>query len=71
VIPQAGLEPIQLYDLSTDISEKTNVQSKHPEIVARLVAKLEKLIADGRTTPGAPQKNTVEPNPWRYAKRPL
>jgi arylsulfatase A len=71
VIPQAGLEPIQLYDLSTDISEKTNVQSKHPEIVAKLVAKLEKLIADGRTTPGAPQKNTVEPNPWRYAKRPL
>ena len=55
----AGLPPVQLYDLATDISEKTNVQDKHPEIVARLTKLLEKYVADGRSTPGAPQQNTV------------
>lgn len=54
-----SLPPQQLFDLSTDIGEKTNLQDKHPETVARLTKLLEKYIADGRSTPGEPQKNAV------------
>ena len=36
------------------------MQDKHPEIVARLTKLLEKYVADGRSTPGAPQKNAGE-----------
>ncbi len=63
-----NLPPVQLYDLSKDIGEKVNVQAEHPEIVKRLTERLEKLVKDGRSTPGAPQKNTVEPNIWRYSR---
>jgi arylsulfatase A-like enzyme len=54
-----GLPAVQLYDLSADVGEQRNVQAEHPEIVARLTALLEKYIADGRSTPGAAQKNAV------------
>ncbi len=54
----AGSPAVQLYDLSADIGEKRNVQAEHPEIVARLTKLLEKYVADGRSTPGAPQQNT-------------
>ena len=53
------LPPNQLFDLSTDIGEKANLQDKHPETVARLTKLLEKYVADGRSTPGEPQKNAV------------
>ena len=53
------LPPVQLYDLQADIGETTNVQSSHPEIVTRLTKLLEKYVADGRSTPGAPQQNTA------------
>ena len=52
------LPPIQLYDLSTDIGERTNVQDQHPEIVEELKALLTTYIKDGRSTPGAKQANT-------------
>ena len=55
----ADLPPNQLFDLGTDIGEQTNLQDKQPEMVARLTALLEKQIADGRSTPGEPQKNAV------------
>ena len=67
--PAAELPPIQLYDLSTDIGETKNLHAEHPDVVKRLTEKLEKLIKDGRTTPGAPQKNTVDPDPFRYVKK--
>ncbi len=53
------LPPVQLYDLAADPGELTNVQDKHPEIVSRLTHLLEVYVADGRSTPGAPQKNTT------------
>jgi arylsulfatase A-like enzyme len=65
----SSLPPIQLYDLSTDIAEKTNVQAEHPEIVERLSKLLEKYVAEGRSTPGAPQKNTVDPNIWKFSRK--
>lgn len=64
----AKLPPVQLYDLSKDIGETNNLQAEHPDIVKRLTEKLETLIKNGRTTPGAAQKNTVEPDPFRYSR---
>ena len=49
---------MQLYNLSSDIGEKNNVQAEHPEIVARLRSLLEKYVSEGRSTPGLPQPNT-------------
>jgi len=63
------LPALQLYDLSHDIGEKENVASEHPEIVTRLTKLLEKYVADGRSTPGAKQKNTVDPKIRKTAAR--
>ena len=52
-----GLPPIQLYDMA-DAAETNNVQAAHPDVVARLTALLDRYVADGRSTPGAPQANT-------------
>jgi arylsulfatase A len=53
------LPKVQLYDLAADPAETRNVEAQHPQIVERLTRSLEKAIADGRTTPGRPQKNDV------------
>ena len=52
-----NLPPIQLYDLEHDPAEKTNLQDKHPEVVKTMVKALSIAIKEGRTTPGAAQKN--------------
>lgn len=52
-----GLPPLQLYDLTTDPTEQTNLVDKHPDIVARLTQRMEGYIANGRSTPGPPQLN--------------
>lgn len=66
-----GLPAVQLYDMSRDDVEKTNVQDQHPEVVQRLTKLLEKYVADGRSTPGVPQKNDVPVDIWkRDAKAP-
>ena len=54
-----GLPAVQLYDLAKDDGERTNAQSEHPDVVARMTTLMEKFVADGRSTPGAPQKNDV------------
>jgi len=54
-----GLPAIQLYDVSTDVAEASNVQAQHPEVVARLTKLLDKYVAEGRSTPGAQQANDV------------
>jgi arylsulfatase A-like enzyme len=56
----AGGQPVQLYNLADDHGETTNRAAEQPERVAAMKALLEKLIADGRSTPGPPQKNDVE-----------
>jgi arylsulfatase A-like enzyme len=55
-----GLPALQLYDMAADPGEKSNLAAKHPEVVERLTKLLEKHVADGRSTPGAPQKNDVD-----------
>ena len=52
-----GLPDIQLYDLSTDIGETKNVQAEYPDIVQQMSKLLDDTIANGRSTPGAKQKN--------------
>jgi arylsulfatase A len=56
---EVGLPAVQLFDLAKDPGEKTNLQDKHPEVVERLTKQLEQWVADGRCTPGKPQKNTT------------
>jgi arylsulfatase A-like enzyme len=53
------LPPSQLFDLSADVGEATNLQEKHPEVVERLTKLLDKQVADGRSTPGERQANAV------------
>jgi arylsulfatase A len=51
---------VQLYNLADDLGETKNLAAAMPEKVAEMKALLEKLITDGRSTPGQPQKNDVE-----------
>jgi len=60
-----GLPPVQLYDMQAEVGEQRNLQAEHPEIVQRLTTLLEKYVADGRSTPGAPQKNDVAIDIWK------
>ncbi|MEI7775515.1 MAG: arylsulfatase [Verrucomicrobiota bacterium] len=53
-------QPVQLYNLADDLGETKNLAAAMPEKVAEMKALLEKLIIDGRSTPGAQQKNDVE-----------
>ena len=54
----AGTKP-ELYNLADDIGETKNLAAEQPERVVAMTALLKKIIADGRSTPGASQKNDV------------
>ncbi|HZK81601.1 MAG TPA: sulfatase-like hydrolase/transferase, partial [Humisphaera sp.] len=54
-----GLPPVQLYNMTTDVAESSNVLSANAQVVERLTKLLQKYVADGRSTPGPPQKNDV------------
>ena len=56
----AKLPPAQLYDLAADRGETKNLAAEREGDVKELTALLEKFIANGRSTPGTPQKNAVE-----------
>ena len=62
-------QPVQLYHLADDLGETKNLAATMPEKVAEMKALLERLITDGRSTPGTPQKNDVEVK--RYPVRPV
>ncbi|MBN3584016.1 arylsulfatase [Algoriphagus aestuarii] len=62
---EAELPDVQLYDLSTDPGETTNLQAENPEKVAKLKALLIKYIKEGRSTPGAPQQNDPIEGEWK------
>ncbi len=53
----AELPPMQLYDLDDDLGEQENLLQKHPEKVRELIDLLERLVAEGRSTPGPRQPN--------------
>ena len=52
-------QPAQLYDLAVDLGETRNLAPQEPARLAEMKALLEKLIADGRSTPGPAQPNDV------------
>ncbi len=52
-------QPVQLYQLSDDPGETKNLAASMPEKVEEMKALLEKIITDGRSTPGARQRNDV------------
>lgn len=51
------LPRVQLYNLTEDPAETTNLQDKHPDMVNELVAELANLVHNGRSTAGPKQKN--------------
>lgn len=57
---EEGLPPVQLYDIVSDPGESINLQAEHQDIVNELTALLKKSIDEGRSTPGAIQKNDGE-----------
>lgn len=52
------LPEFQLYNMVGDVTERRNLIMQKPEIAEELKALLIKYICNGRSTPGAPQKNT-------------
>jgi len=64
------LPPIQLYDMAKDVGERNNEYAAHPEIVEKLTKLMEKYVAEGRSTPGAPQKNDSPIELYKDAKKP-
>ena len=55
---------VQLFNLATDLGETNNLAAANPDLVATLTELMEKLVRDGRSTPGAAQTNDVPVN-WK------
>lgn len=55
----SALPPVQLFNLASDLGERTNVAQEQPEVVERLTRLLEKYVAEGRSTRGPRQANAV------------
>lgn len=54
---RAGEPPFELYDMKQDWRETTNAYDQHPEVVERLKATATRIVKEGRSTPGAAQRN--------------
>jgi arylsulfatase A-like enzyme len=67
---RAGMPLVQLYDMQADPGERRNLHAERPEKVKELVALLKKQVGDGRTTPGARQKNDVPVDIWKLDAMP-
>ena len=59
-----NLPQVQLYNLKNDNAEENNLQAENEKLVEQYRQELAKIIADGRSTPGTPQKNDGE-YPWK------
>ena len=56
--------PAQLYNLADDIGETKNLYADRPEMVRQMTERMERIVGDGRSTPGPTQKNDV-PVHWK------
>jgi arylsulfatase A-like enzyme len=65
-----GAPPVQLYDLAADLGETRNLAKEKPELVVEMLALMEKLVNDGRSTPGAKQANDGPVNWQRHMHPP-
>ena len=61
---EANPPRLQLYHLATDLGETKNLAAEKPELVATLTSAMEKLVREGRSTPGTAQTNDVPVN-WK------
>lgn len=52
-----GLPRFQLYNLTSDPGETSNLVDKHPDRVEAMKALLVQYVNEGRSTPGQPQRN--------------
>ncbi len=59
-----SLPPVQLFDLSNDPGETSNLYSRFPSIGSTLMHSLKTTILDGRSTPGAIQSNDTIDFEW-------
>ncbi len=57
-------QPVQLYHLADDLGERKNLQAEKPEVVAELTALMERIVSEGRSTPGVAQAND-RPFNWK------
>ena len=65
-----GLPLVQLYDMEADPGERTNLQDRYPEKVKEMIAALKRIVAEGRSTPGAAQRNDAEVDIWKLDTMP-
>ncbi len=65
-----GLPLVQLYDMQADPGETRNLCREAPDRVRAMLARLQRLVADGRSTPGAPQANDVPVDIWKLDTMP-
>jgi arylsulfatase A len=69
LVEPAGDDPRgQLYDMSTDQPELTNLWAENPEIVSAMLASLEEIVSRGRSTPGPQQTNDGAVDIWAGAR---
>lgn len=59
---------MQLYDLAQDIGERRNLAANQTEEVKRLTDLLQRIVKNGRSTPGKGQPNDVEVRPTPAGK---
>jgi arylsulfatase A-like enzyme len=57
-------QPGELFNVSEDLAERHNYFAEKPQLVGELKTLLEKYQREGRSTPGTPQKNDVEIQPF-------
>jgi len=71
IVPKSGKR--ELYNLQTDLSETQDLAAANPEVVERLATLIRRYQVEGRSTPGAPQKNDAalpadKPSPGKKKK---
>lgn len=62
------LPPVQLFNLTEDISEQVNLHEKQPETMKRLTELLNTFVENGRSTLGQPRKNEVAVDVWKAGR---
>ena len=56
---------VQLYNLKNDPAETTDVAASNPDRMKRMLANYQKIIRDGRSTPGSPLSNDRDVKAFR------
>ena len=61
---------VQLYDMVKDPSEQNNLHRENPGKVREMITLLEKIVSEGRSTPGEVQVNDVIVDIWKFDTMP-